>query len=132
MDTSPAGLTGYTRNFVLKQSMSVYVCIITKQALILYIYARTLRVLCEFMIHEILDMHLALAKQKNLAVLFQQCPKLIFHCRMLLNKIHTLRCGGSDIVMGIFMTSEQHGNKLFHQVFIQSAVYKKKEVRKKF
>ncbi len=110
--------------------MSMYVCVITKQALILYIYARTLRVLCECMIHEILAMHLALAKQKNLAVLFQQCPKLIFHCRMLLNKIHILRCGGSDNVMGIFMTSEQHGNKLFHQVFIQSAVYKKKSEEK--
>lgn len=36
-----------------------------------------------------------------------------------------MRCGGSDIVMGIFMTSEKHGNKRIHQVCLQSADKKK-------
>ncbi len=49
---------------------------------------------------------------------------------MLLNTIHILRCGGSDIVMGIFMTSEKHGNQLFHQVCIKSAELKKSSEEK--
>lgn len=46
---------------------------------------------------------------------------------MLLNTIHILRCVGSDIVMGIFTTSEKHGNQLFHQVCIKSSELKKKK-----
>lgn len=49
---------------------------------------------------------------------------------MLLNTIHLLRCGGSDIVMGIFTTSEKHGNQLFHQVCIKSSELQKKSEEK--